>query len=315
MKTKTILITGAFGFVGNNISQYLRNKSSYKLIALDIKSPDVHSYDVFYNWEQLNNIEWNSIDTIIHLAGKAHDTKEGNEAEYNKINVGLTENIFNFFKNNNIKKFIYFSSVKAVADTVTDDMLTEDVVPNPQTPYGKSKLKAENYILSQKLDNEKKVYIIRPCMIHGPGNKGNLNLLYKLVQKGIPYPLGAFNNSRSFTSIGNLSYVIEQIIIKDVESGIYQMADDDAISTKDLIILIANSMNKKEKIIYINPKLIKKIVNIGDILHLPFNSERLKKLTESYVVSNSKIKDALEIKKMPVSTIDGLSITFKSFKN
>ena len=249
MKTKTILITGAFGFVGNNISQYLRNKSSYKLIALDIKSPDVHSYDVFYNWEQLNNIEWNSIDTIIHLAGKAHDTKEGNEAEYNKINVGLTENIFNFFKNNNIKKFIYFSSVKAVADTVTDDMLTEDVVPNPQTPYGKSKLKAENYILSQKLDNEKKVYIIRPCMIHGPGNKGNLNLLYKLVQKGIPYPLGAFNNSRSFTSIGNLSYVIEQIIIKDVESGIYQMADDDAISTKDLIILIANSMNKKEKII------------------------------------------------------------------
>ena len=82
-------------------------------------------------------------------------------------------------------------------------ILTEDTIPNPKTHYGISKLQAENYILDQKLPEGKRVYILRPCMIHGPGNKGNLNLLYTLVKKGFPWPLGAFENQRSFLSIDN----------------------------------------------------------------------------------------------------------------
>jgi len=76
-------------------------------------------------------------------------------------------------------------------------------------------------------------------MIHGPGNKGNLNLLYKLVQKGLPWPLGAFENKRSFTSIDNLTHIITQIIEKEIDPGIYQIADDEALSTNELIQLIA----------------------------------------------------------------------------
>jgi nucleoside-diphosphate-sugar epimerase len=88
-----------------------------------------------------------------------------------------------------------------------EGVLTEEVEPKPLTHYGKSKLMAEEYILSQPLSVGKSYYILRPCMIHGPGNKGNLNLLYQIVQKGIPYPLAAFENKRSFLSIENLCFI------------------------------------------------------------------------------------------------------------
>src|SRR5690606_9961467 len=105
----------------------------------------------------------------------------------------------------------YFSSVKAVADTV-EGVLQEDVVGKPLTPYGKSKLEAEQYLLSQVLPEGKRAFIIRPCMIHGPGNKGNLNLLYKVVEKDVPWPLAAFRNQRSFLSIDNLCFLLERMI-------------------------------------------------------------------------------------------------------
>jgi len=150
-------------------------------------------------------------------------------------------------------------------------------------------------------------------MIHGPGNKGNLNLLYKLVQKGFPWPLGTFENKRSFTSIDNLTYLISQIIEKDIETGIYQVADDETLSTNDLIHLIASAQSRKSRIWNISKKLISLSARLGDVLHLPINSERLKKLTESYVVSNQKIKKALGIEKMPVSAEEGMKKTLSSF--
>ena len=82
-------------------------------------------------------------------------------------------------------------------------------------------LKVENGKLKANPYDDKQVYILRPCMIHGSGNKGNLNLLYNVVRKGIPWPLGAFENRRSFTSIDNLCYVVEGLLTKEVGSGIY----------------------------------------------------------------------------------------------
>ncbi|MBV5342376.1 nucleoside-diphosphate-sugar epimerase, partial [bacterium] len=92
------------------------------------------------------------------------------------------------------------------------------------------------------------LYILRPCMIHGPGNKGNLNLLYNVVKRGIPYPLGAFENRRSFCSIDNLSFVINGLIENQVASGIYNVCDDETVSTNELIELISISLGKKSRI-------------------------------------------------------------------
>jgi len=301
-----ILITGYTGFIGSNITRYLSENILYGVDILQKDSVSQH-----FTWEALNEVD--DIDCIIHLAGKAHDTKNiSAEQEYFDINTGLTQQIFDWFLKSGAKKFIYFSTVKAAADVVSE-ILTEDIGPKPKGPYGESKLAAEKYIL-QNLSGDKLVYILRPCMIHGPGNKGNLNLLYKIQQKGLPWPLGAFENKRSFCSIDNLSFVIQQLINKNIEPGIYQVADDEALATNELIRLIAASQNKKAKIWNIPATLIETIARLGGFLHLPLNSERLKKLTESYVVSNQKIKKALGIDKMPVTVEEGMKKTFESFQ-
>ncbi len=324
-KGSSVVITGAFGFVGTNISKAIKNEFNPYLIAVDILESNNHIYNEFVEWKSIDKLEWNNIDAVIHLAGKAHDTKNTTEDKtYFDINLGLTQRIFEYFLKSDARKFIFFSSVKAVADQVKGEQLTEENIPNPQTAYGKSKLAAENYILdawqnlshnsrSGSVLSDKKVYILRPCMIHGPGNKGNLNLLHKLVQKGIPWPLGNFNNKRSFTSMDNLTFVINRILQTDVEQGIYQMADDEVISTNRLIDLIALANGKKPRIWNFNKKMIQGFANLGNIFHLPLNSERLKKLTESYVVSNRKIKQALEIERMPVSAEEGMRRTLRLF--
>jgi nucleoside-diphosphate-sugar epimerase len=151
-------------------------------------------------------------------------------------------------------------------------------------------------------------------MIHGPGNKGNLNLLYKIVSKNIPWPLGAFYNKRSFCSIDNLMFIIKELIERvDVPSGIYNIADDEPLSTNELISLIAESQNRKPNVWLLSEGFIKCLARFGDKLFLPLNSERLQKLTDSYVVSNQKIKNAIG-KPFPISSRDGLLKTFKSFK-
>lgn len=291
-----ILITGSTGFVGKNLISHLQAKQ-LQFVAYDRAAP----------------IDLAAVETLVHLAGKAHDLKNVSDPKaYYEANFELTKRLYDAFIQSTATKFIFISSVKASADEV-QGVLTEEDIPNPQTHYGKSKRMAEEYIQSVSLPAGKSCFILRPCMIHGPGNKGNLNLLYKLVSKGLPWPLASFENKRSFLSIENLCFVIKELIERvDIPSGIYNVADDEAISTNELIEIISNSLNLKTKLLHINSSFIKAIAKIGDKLHLPLNSERLQKLTESYVVSNEKIKAAIG-KPLPVSARDGLAFTINSF--
>ena len=220
--------------------------------------------------------------------------------------------MFDSFLLSDAKVFISLSSVKAVTDEL-DGELTEEFIPNPVTDYGKSKLLSENYIINKILPIGKRVYILRPCMIHGRGNKGNLNLLYKIVNNGFPWPLGAFENRRSFCSIENLCFIINELIKNDqIPSGIYNVADDEPISTNQLINLIAESQGRNINILNIPKFIIKFFSILGDLFRLPLNTERLTKLTASYVVSNNKIKKAIN-KSLPLTTKDGLLKSLNSF--
>jgi nucleoside-diphosphate-sugar epimerase len=294
----TISVTGFSGFVGTYFSSLIR-KSGDDLRQINLRLS--------------NSFSFSENEVVIHFAGKAHDLKNVTSFdEYYKVNTELTKEIFDSFLASNAKVFITLSSVKAVADDIVGE-LSEDAIPNPITHYGKSKLLAEQYILSKSIPEDKRVYILRPCMIHGPGNKGNLNLLYSLVSKGFPWPLGLFENSRSYLSVENLCFIINELIYRDdILSGVYNVADDIPLSTNEVINLVAESKGKKARILNLSKSLIKVLARVGDLLKLPLNSERLQKLTESYIVSNAKIKKALG-KQLPVSSKEGLMRTFKSF--
>jgi nucleoside-diphosphate-sugar epimerase len=293
-----ITITGANGFLGINLQNYLEHTNSIMPLRL--------RYVANQEIELLG-------DAIIHLGGKNPNQKKGfKPKDFYDANFELTKQLYNAFLKSGAKKFVFISSVKAAADSV-NGILTEETIPNPQTHYGKSKLMAEQYIQSQNLPERKSYYILRPCMIHGLGNKGNLNLLYQFVKKGIPYPLAAFKNKRSFLSVENLCFVIKELIVNEIPSGVYQIADDESLSTNELVKEIALTLGFKPKLWAVPAGFIRSFARLGDILKLPLNTERLNKLTENYIISNQKIKAALG-KELPIKAKDGLKRTIESFK-
>lgn len=297
---KVLQITGSTGFVGQNLINYLKSVDGFHFLLTtrqQLAQPEIND-DVY---------------AVIHLAGKAHDLKVSKDPnEYYDVNFELTKKLYDRFLQSKADKFIFISSVKAAADHV-EGTLTENYAANPTTDYGRSKLMAENYIKSKVLPAGKSYYILRPCMIHGPGNKGNLNLLYQVIKKGIPYPLGAFDNKRSFLSIENLCFVIKELLIQtDIAPGIYNVSDDKPISTKELVKLISTQLGLRAKLWNVNAKLIKMLARAGDWLMFPLNTDKLNKLTENYVVENHKIKNALR-KDLPVETVEGIIRTINSF--
>ena len=286
-----ILITGAYGFVGTNLCRYLADKG-HTCLALDIPKArrDDVPYKAFHTWDELSNIDWAGMDAVVHLAGKAHDLKNvSNPKSYFDINVGLTERIFNA-SNGKVPRFVYFSSSKAA---------------DADTPYGKSKLAAEQFLSGRAI-------VLRPAMIHGPGNKGNLNLLWGIARRGFPWPLAAFENNRSFTSIGNICAAVEALCERG-ENGIYPIADDEMLSTNRLIELMAETCGRKPRLWRLSKALMCLAAKIGDILHLPLNTERLGKLTEDSFVDNAVLKRHLGWTEMPIRAEDGMRNTLKSF--
>jgi nucleoside-diphosphate-sugar epimerase len=298
---KSILITGYTGFVGKNLTSYLFENG--------FQNQSLLGRNTSINYSNIDHIDE---EVVIHLAGLAHDLdKKFIEKDYYEANFVKTKQLFDLFlKSETSKTFIFISTV-AVINKV-NGVFEEKDATNPTTFYGKTKLLAENYLL-ENLPKEKNVYILRPTMIHGNGNKGNLTLLYNIIKKGIPYPFGNYSNKRSFISIDNFNFIVLKIIENQyLTSGIYHLSDDEAVDTKDIIKIINEVQQKNVKIIKIPKLIIKIIAKLGDLLPLPINSERLEKMTENFIVSNSKIKENLNIN-LPLSAIDGLRKTIQTF--
>jgi len=296
-----ILVTGISGFIGQSLIKYFEKSQGFSL----------KGYDRSQSTEQLTNHKFSA---IVHLAGIAHDLSNKNDWDkYYKGNTLLTQDLFEAFLLSDIEVFVFVSTVKAVLDG-GDHILTETVTPNPQFPYGKSKLLAETYILEKGWPNQKRVYILRPAMVHGPGNKGNLNLLYHFCKYFRFWPLGSFDNERSFCSVYNLCFVIDELARRrDVESGVYNVADDTTISTNEIISIISSKFGKKIRNLKIPKSIILIGLNISSFLGIHALQLKFQKLTENFIVSNSKIKLALG-KPLPVAALEGIKKTIDSFE-
>ena len=280
-----IYITGHTGFIGQNLSQYLGE--SVVGVNLRNQGPLV--------------LEKGS--ALVHLAGKAHDLKKTSQAsEYFTVNTDLTKSVFGAFLASEASVFVFMSTVKAGEG--------ED---KTASAYSQSKYMAEQYILSKEIPDGKRVYILRPVMVHGPANKGNLNLLFGVVKKGFPWPLAAFENKRSFVSVENLCFVIRAFILnKDIPSGAYEVADSDAFSTNELVRMAGDALGKKVIFWRLPKGLVRFGAAVGSMLGLPLNTERLEKLTENAVVDNGLLLKVLG-KSLPLTAREGFEKTFKSF--
>ncbi|REC49869.1 epimerase [Chryseobacterium piscium] len=297
-----ITLFGASGFIGKNLIEELQQK--YAVSQISVRKE---------GWKQ----DPFDSDIYINLIGKAHNHNgEAREEDFYQVNVNLLKDIFESFINSKAKLFIHISSIAALEEFESSHELTETDECNPDSWYGKSKRLAEEWLVTQNLPADKKLIIIRPPMVHGAGDKGSLGLLYKLISKGIPYPLSSFENKRSFISIDNFIFFINEIVnnAEKLPNGIYHIADDESISTSEIIEIIKQVEQKNAPNLSLPKFLVKAIAKVGDVLPIPLNSLRLKKMTSNLTVSNQKIKSALGIDKLPLSAEEGLIKTIKSFK-
>jgi nucleoside-diphosphate-sugar epimerase len=306
-----ILIVGSTGFVGGNFLEFLKTQREIEVHTLD-RTKNSNSNVISHSWKDLSDLHLNEVSKVFYFAGKAHDLKKtSNDQEYFDINVGLLQQFLDAADKQSFKgKLVFLSSVKAIADIVGGE-LTEADIPNPITAYGKSKLEAEQLLLASNFGDD--CYILRPCMIHGKGNKGNLNQLFSFVKKGIPNILASYINERSLLSVDNLIFVFHKVIRNELAPNIYQVSDDGLISTNEIMELIGDTIGKKVIKLSTPKFLVGILAKFGNVLPLPINSDRLQKLTENYRVSNRKLVKALG-ENLPISLKEGLKITIQSFE-
>lgn len=293
-----IIVLGSSGFVGKHLINLIPHSKGVSLRDNSWKKKLADS------------------DVIINLVGKAHDhNRKVTESDYYYVNVELTKKIFKEFLLCEAKLLIHLSSLAALEEFESDKFLQEKDPCSPQSWYGKSKRTAEEWLLSQNIPEGKKLIILRAPMIHGAGDKGNLGLLYKLITKGIPYPLASFDNKRSFISIYNFIFFITQIIERSdlLNNDVYHISDDEPVSTQEIINIIKSETRKKVWNIAVPKILVRIVAKIGDVFPIPLNTNRLKKMTSTLLISNKKIKAAIGIENLPLTSKEGLTITIKSF--
>lgn len=285
---RSILVTGASGFVGSRFLEVADDR--YNINVVSLQSSKI---------EELN---FEGVDTVLHLAGIAHRMERTEDKLYFDINYELTKKLALKAKNGGVKQFLFMSTIKVYGDGY--DYLTLETPCLPNDAYGKSKLLAEEY-LSEINAESFKVAIIRPPLIYGPGVKGNMAKLIRLVETKRFIPLGGIDNQRSMVSIDNLIHLIFLMIEKE-STGIYLIQDDMPISTSQLLGEIIESKKSKAELIRI-PKLVEWIIRlIKPEMHI--------RIFGSLVVEDSKTKKLLNYKPLE-TTSEGILKMIKSNNN
>jgi nucleoside-diphosphate-sugar epimerase len=278
-----ILLTGANGYLGSRFLNQYKNKYSFEKFSLLT--------------QKLENINFDSIEILLHCAALVHQKIEHPYEKYYEINVDYPVKLAKLAKQNGVKQFVFISTIAVYAED--EKKLDENTICDPITPYGKSKLESEKQLLELN-DNNFTVTIIRPPMIYGKNAPGNIDSLVRLVKKIPIIPLCRIENKRSFISIQNLCHIVDEVITQQ-ESGIFLASDDEPLSTSKLIELIAKNLDKK---IY--------------LLKIPFFESLLKILKPSFhkrlygslEIDNSLTKEKLNLKN-PYSVEEGIRLMIK----
>ena len=244
-KKLRILVTGASGFIGKRFVAF--NSDRFEVVPVSLRLTAVE------------DLRLHGVHTIVHLAGKAHEMKPVADQVYYDVNYTLTKKLAEEARHQGVPHFVYASSVKVYGDE-SAAVLSEKSVCTPTDAYGKSKLQAEEMLLSMSAVSFK-VAVVRPPLVYGPEVKGNMIRLLQLAGKSMPLPFGNITNRRSLVYLDNLVELIN-IIIMQQAAGIFIAGDEQPVSTEFLIRAIRKSLGRPENMIsvpFLARKLLQKV--------------------------------------------------------
>jgi nucleoside-diphosphate-sugar epimerase len=305
---QTVLVTGATGFIASHLLPILHQQGWFisaairqnplKLLSIPLKTISVGDIDGNTNWQEALA----GIDVVIHLAARAHIFQEytpDSETEFFNVNAEGTANLVKQSIDAGVKHFIFISSIGAMA-TLSDRILAENSPCHPDTSYGLSKLKAEQALIHLAKNSEMTWTILRPTLVYGAGNPGNMERLIKLVNLGLPLPFGAINNRRSFLFVGNLVDAIATCLTHpQAINQTFIVSDGQDLSTPQLIRLLAQQIQKPCILLPVPSNLLKLLGSMGDRVEfllkrtIPLNSVTVERLTGSLAVDSSHIQKTL----------------------
>lgn len=234
MTKKTLMITGASGFIGSNFIE--RYKDKYNIIPVDLLKI------------KPEEIDFRGVDTVLHLAALVHQMKGAPREKYFEVNTELTRRVAEEAKKQGVRHFVFYSTVKVYG--YDGDLYNHNLILNEESeckpmndPYGESKWEAEKIL--RRLENDNfKIGIIRPPMVYGKGVKGNMESLIKLVKMLPILPFNYDKNRRSLVNIENLMYLTALVIDKEA-SGVFLPLDEKNISLKEIVEGIEKAYNLK----------------------------------------------------------------------
>ena len=254
---KTLLVTGANGFIGKALCKTL-SKQGYSVRESVRKIDKTSSAQQIAVGEINAATDWTDaligIDAVVHLAARVHvmnETATDALAAYRKVNVEGSLHLAQAAVKAGVKRFIFMSSVKVNGEgTPFGHPYTPEDLPAPADPYGVSKYEAEIALQQLAKDTGLEVVIIRPPLIYGPGVKANFKNMMGILSRSLPLPLGAIQNKRSLVALDNLIDLIICCINHPAAANeIFLVSDGLDISTPDLLRRVAKALSKKALLI------------------------------------------------------------------
>lgn len=255
-----VMLSGATGFIGAALLKKLEQDTHRPLRALVRRVPCQSGSRIHY--QQVNDLcavelakaDFAGIDTVIHLASRVHVMREDVAdplAEYRRVTVAGTLNLARAAVEQGVRRFIFVSSIKVNGDTTSGrSAFTADEAPNPRDPYGISKQEAEDGLRKLAAETGLEVVVIRPVLVYGPGVKANFRSLMNWLSRGLPLPLGAIRNRRSFIALDNLVDLLMICIDHPAAANqTFLASDGEDLSTTELLRRLGMALGKPARLL------------------------------------------------------------------
>jgi nucleoside-diphosphate-sugar epimerase len=258
---KSVLVTGANGFVGHGLCAALSSKG-IRVVA-GVRRPLNPPLQGAVQAETLelsvDPVRWQtalqSVECVVHLAGWAHKRGPADIGSFNAVNVDGSRFVAEQAAAAGVRRMVFVSSIKVNGEHTDAVAYRASDAPMPEDAYGKSKLAAECAVREVCNASALELAIVRPPLVYGAGVKGNFLRLMKLVKLGLPLPFGSFDNKRSMVGIDNLLSFLEVCLVHPSAcGGTWLISDGDDLSTPELVRRIAKSMHRKATLVRIPPR-------------------------------------------------------------
>lgn len=251
-----VLVTGATGFVGRALCPVLLNHGRQVVAVARKRGEWPEGCDTRLVADIGPDTDWtealDGVDAVVHLAARIHvvrETAADPRAAFRRTNVDGTLRLAQSAAQAGVRRFVFLSSVKVLGDVSPAGPLTESSAAEPQEPYGVSKWEAEQGLAQVARETAMEIVVLRPPLVYGPGVKGNFRALVRLLDRGVPLPLGAIGNQRSLIYLVNLVDAIALCLSHDAAAGkTYLIRDGEDLSTPELARRLAAALDRRARL-------------------------------------------------------------------